>query len=140
MKHEAHVVELKEDLYSWISDAAKDATGTRSVARLDIHEHTVAELEELATYWSDRACEAIDEQRRMEDRFIAEWEEVLTDIMELTGVDRVSAIAIAAEPFVAEDEYILVMDGALNHALGIPYSYDWIRGERYGRRFYTREV
>lgn len=128
MLYEAHVVELKELIYSDISDDSKTATGCRM--RYDISQYTVAELYALAASWYRSAVSSINEEHERENECIAEWEEHLSIVQEMMHIDRVSAIAIAVEPYAAEDEDVLYDGYTLNYRLGLPYSYDWIRGER----------
>lgn len=138
--HDAHVVELKEEIYSVISDASKDATGCRM--RYDIREYTVAELWDLEDQWVRAAIEACNAEEAQLQRNITEWEEHIAEVMELCNVDRIAAIAIAVEPYVSyEVETFGQFDeGTVCWQLGLPYSYDWVRAERMKRGYRCYET
>lgn len=126
MNHDAHVIALKEDLYSFISDVSKDAQGFRH--RLDIAEYTVAQLEELCDHFiaaSER------EQAREEESYrvrIGEFEATIATSIECGAGDRETAVRWIREAH-ADDAWC-DLDECIRYALGLPWDYDLDHGDR----------
>lgn len=133
MNHEAHVIALKEDLYSFISDASKDAYGSRR--RLDISEYTVAELEELAAYYSDAAAEECRRIEREERAAEARFEKTVANLIESGAGDRATAVRWIRSAYSESD--LAYGDEYIKYSLGVSYSYDLDHGDR---DFYKRQA
>jgi hypothetical protein len=122
--HEAHVIAVKEDLYSFISDASKDATGSRR--RFNCYEMSIADLEEMAAFYSDAAVEEGERQEREYVRRIAHFEMMITSVIENGAGDRETAIRWFRD---ANKDDMYGDDSARYH-LGLPWNYDFDHGDR----------
>ena len=109
--------ELKDDLYSYISDASKDAQGFRT--RMDISGMTIEQLMVEADYWEGRVIEAIEEDRAREAEAVIEFEKLIADTIELGAADRETAIRWLK----ANDEYNEYDEGYFEYTYGLPYGY-----------------
>lgn len=133
MNHEAHVIALKEDLYSFISDASKDANGSRR--RLDISEYTVAELRDLADYYSEAAaaeCRRIEREERAAE---ARFEKTVANLIESGAGDRETAVRWIRDAYSESD--LAYGDDYIKYSLGVSYSYDLDHGDR---NYYERKA
>jgi hypothetical protein len=124
--HDGHVIALKEDLYSFISDASKDANGTRR--RLNIHEYTVAELEDLCDYYSKAAAEECAREERAHRAAEARFEKRVANLIECGAGDRATAIRWIRDAH-REDAWC-DLDECIRYALGLSWSYDLDHGDR----------
>lgn len=124
--HDAHVDLLKQDLYSYISDASKDANGSRR--RLNVQDYTVAELEDLCDYYSEQVSIAIDEDERRHAAAEAKFEENIASLIEAGAGSRETAIRWIREAH-ADDAWC-DLDECIRYALGLSWSYDLDHGDR----------
>ena len=83
-------IEYAENLYSYISDASKEANGCRY--RFDHTGMTFAQLEAECDYWSAQAQIAIDEERAMADKAVEEFKALVQQTIELGAGDEVTAL------------------------------------------------
>lgn len=125
MNHEAHVIALKEDLYSFISDASKDANGCRR--RLDISEYTVAELEELCDFYAAAASRAAEEERAREAAAEARFEKTVASLIESGAGDRATAVRWIRDAYSESD--LAYGDDYIKYSLGVSYRYDLEHGD-----------
>lgn len=117
--HDAHVQNLKDDLYQFISDVSKSATGCRM--RYDISEMSIAELEELCTYWGEASDRAVERERKEQEEAVARFEARVTNIIECGAGDRETALRWIRD---AQDEFDRMYgDEYLEYSLGLPYGY-----------------
>ena len=79
-----------EDLYSYISDASKDAQGVRF--RMDISGMTFAELEAECDYWSNQVAIAIEEEKYYADLAVAEFKALVARTIEMGARDEETAL------------------------------------------------
>jgi hypothetical protein len=113
---------LKDDLYQFISDASKDATGCR--LRLDITHMTVEELQAEADYWSARAQEACEDELARQADAIAAFEASVRSAIECGAPTRADAIRWLWEGFKASDPDMAAYGPeAFDHAHGLPYAF-----------------
>ena len=130
MDHEVNA--LRDDLHSGISDASKEANGCRY--RIDISLYTTSELMVEYEYWCKRANEAWEEQKSEEARTISEWEQNVSDVMEMCNCNRFDAIYHILDGTI--EGLGLSMDELewdpdyFNYHVGLPYRFDFIRGEQ----------
>jgi hypothetical protein len=122
--HDAHVELLKQDLYSFISDASKDANGSRR--RLNVQDYTVVELEELADYYSEQAQFEAERQEREYVRRIAHFEKMITSVIENGAGNRETAIRWFRDA--NKDSWM--GDESIRFDLGLPWDYDFDYGDR----------
>ena len=83
-------IEYAENLYSYISDASKEANGCRY--RFDHTGMTFAQLEAECDYWSAQAQIAIDEERAMADKAVEEFKALVQQTIELGAGDEATAL------------------------------------------------
>lgn len=129
--HDGHVAVLKDDLYTYISDASKDANGCRT--RLDVSEYSIAELEELCEYYSKAVAIAIDEEERSHVLAVEEFEANIANVIECGAGDRETAIRWFRDA--NKDEWY--GDESLRYKLGLPWDFDFDHGDR---DFFKREA
>jgi hypothetical protein len=129
--HEAHVIAVKEDLYSFISDASKDATGRR--VRFNAYEMSIADLEAEADYYSKAAADECDRQEAEYVRAIAHFEMMINSVIENGAGDRETAIRWFRD---ANKDDMHGDDSARYH-LGLPWNYDFDHGDR---EFFKRQA
>lgn len=79
-----------EDLYSWISDASKDAQGFRH--RMDISGMTFAELEAECEYWENQVDISIQYEKEQSDRAVKEFKALVARTIELGAKDEETAL------------------------------------------------
>lgn len=131
--HDAHVEIVKQDLYSYISDASKDAQGFRT--RFDPTQKSVAELEADCEYWSKQVEISIEEDERAHVAAIAKFNKTVANLIECGAGDRETAIRWIRD---GQDEYDRAYgDDYLKYSLGLPYTYDL---EHDDREYYTRKA
>jgi len=117
--------EYREDLYEWISDASKDATGCRM--RYDISLYSNQELLALADSWQAQAEEQMLEEAEMKVQDLITFEKLITDTIECGAGDRETAIRWLVEAMDDNDmEYGFDMF-AYRHNL--PDNYDALTGK-----------
>jgi hypothetical protein len=131
--HDGHVIALKEDLYSFISDASKDAYGSRR--RLNIHEYTVAELEELCDYYSAEAAAECERENAAQLEAEARFEKTIANLIESGAGDRETAVRWIRDA--QEDHDRAYGDDYIKYSLGLSYSYDLDHGDR---NYYERKA
>jgi hypothetical protein len=131
---DAHVELLKNDLYSAISDASKDANGFRM--RYDISDMTVAELEELCSYWFEQASAAAREEEAAMARAEAKFEETVANLIECGAGDRATAVRWIREANAHEDHWGQDED-YIKYSLGVSYRYDLDHGDH---NYYERKA
>jgi hypothetical protein len=83
-------IEYADELYSYISDVSKEATGQRS--RFDHTLMTIAELEAECDYWTRAADEAAAEEKILGSRRVEEFQALLQHTIELGAGDEVTAL------------------------------------------------
>lgn len=83
-------IEYAESLYSYISDASKEATGCRY--RFDHTEMTFAQLEAECDYWSKQVEVAIDEEKEYTDKAVEEFKALVQQTIELGAGDEATAL------------------------------------------------
>jgi len=108
----------REDLISYISDAHKDAYGTRP-RHFDFASMSLAELEALADRMEDAVVVAIEEERAREAAAIADFEAEIAKYLSLGASDRDHAIVWLLDANGLSDE---TWDDAICWALGLPYT------------------
>lgn len=124
--HDAHVDMLKQDLYSYISDASKDAQGFRT--RFDPTLKSVAELEADCDYWSKQVEISIAEDERRHVAAIEKFERTVANLIESGAGDRETAVRWIRD---AQDEFDRMYgDECLRYNLGLPWDYDFDHGDR----------
>jgi hypothetical protein len=134
--HDGHVIALKEDLYSFISDASKEANGCRR--RLNIHEYTVAELEDLADYYAKAANDEAEREEARQEYAIEKFEAAIARIIECGAGDRETAVRWFRDAHFADDEMgRMYGDERICYDLGLPFSYDLDHADR---KRYEREA
>ena len=79
-----------DELYSYISDASKEANGCRY--RFDHTGMTFAQLEAECDYWSAQAQITIDEERAMADKAVEEFKALVQQTIELGAGDEATAL------------------------------------------------
>jgi len=129
--HEAHVLCLKDDIASYISDASKDAYGSRH--RFDHTVMSITELDAMAARYSDAVVAAIDEEEAAHVRNIASFEANIATIIESGAGDRATALRWIREA--NGDDYY--GDESLRYNLNLPWDYDFDHGDR---DFFKREA
>ena len=82
--------EYAENLYSYISDASKEANGCRY--RFDHAGMTFAQLEAECDYWSKQAQITIDEERAIADQVVEEFKALVQQTIELGAGDEATAL------------------------------------------------
>ena len=117
MKHEAHVLQLKSELYQFISDASKDAYGFRS--RFDWTQRTVAELEAEADDLVVACARAFDEQEEAYHACTVAFEAKLLDLAACGAGDRSTALRWLRD---AQDEHWRDA-GSMCYLFGLRHSY-----------------
>ena len=128
-----HVVkEMREDLHSGISDVSKEATGCRF--RIDPSNYTTAELMAEYEYWCERAEAAWAEEKAREAAVVSEWEQTISATMAMCNCDRFDAVYHALdgaiESLKMSKEDIEWDPDYFCYLMGLPYRYDFIRGEQ----------
>lgn len=113
----------REDAYSYISDASKDARGFRSRDASVLY-MSLAELQGECTYWSDQVVIAIDQQAERDREAIAEFEAAITATIEAGAGDRATAVRWMRDAFGSE----LDRD-YFNWCHDLPYNYNPETGE-----------
>ena len=83
-------IEYAESLYSYISDASKEANGCRY--RFDHTGMTFAQLEAECDYWSAQAQITIDEERAIADQVVEEFKALVQQTIELGAGDEATAL------------------------------------------------
>ena len=83
-------IEYADEMYSYISDASKEANGCRY--RFDHTGMTFAQLEAECDYWSAQAQITIDEERTMADQVVEEFKALVQQTIELGAGDEVTAL------------------------------------------------
>ena len=83
-------IEYAEEMYSYISDASKEANGCRY--RFDHTGMTFAQLEDECDYWSTQAQIAIDEERAMADKAVEDFQALVQQTIELGASDEATAL------------------------------------------------
>lgn len=78
------------ELYSYISDASKDAQGFRH--RMDISGMTFAELEAECDYWSDQVVASIAYEKEESARAVEEFKALLQRTIEMGAGDEETAL------------------------------------------------
>ena len=79
-----------EDLYGYISDASKDATGRRF--RMDISGMTFAELEAECNYWEIEVEVTIRAEKLAADRAVTEFKALVTRTIWMGAKDEETAL------------------------------------------------
>jgi len=124
--HDAHVEIVKQDLYSYISDASKDAYGSRS--RLDVSEWTIAELEAECDRLSVAVGETIDREEAEHVAAEAKFEKNVANLIESGAGDRATAVRWIRD---AQDDFDKMYgDEHIKYSLGLSYTYDLDHGDR----------
>lgn len=124
--HEGHVIAVKEDLYSFISDASKDATGRR--VRFNAYEMSIADLEAQAAYYSDAAVAEGERQEAEYVATIAKFEKSIADVVANGAGNRETAIRWMREA--RESDMMYRGDESLRYELGLPWDYDFDHADR----------
>lgn len=83
-------IEYAENLYSYISDASKEANGCRY--RFDHTGMTFDQLEAECDYWSKQAQITIDEERAIADQVVEEFKALVQQTIELGAGDEATAL------------------------------------------------
>ena len=83
-------IEYAEEMYSYISDASKEAIGSRY--RFDHTGMTFAQLEAECDYWSAQAQTAIDEERAMADKAVEDFQALVQQTIDMGAGDEVTAL------------------------------------------------
>ena len=83
-------IEYADELYSYISDASKEANGCRY--RFDHTGMTFAQLEAECDYWTAQAQIAIDEERVMADRAVEEFKALVQQTIDMGAGDEATAL------------------------------------------------
>jgi hypothetical protein len=83
-------IEYADEMYSYISDASKEANGCRY--RFDHTGMTFAQLEAECDYWSAQAQIAIDEERAIADQVVKEFKALVQQTIELGAGDEATAL------------------------------------------------
>lgn len=116
-----HIVnEYRESLYSYISDASKDAQGFR--VRFDISLMTTNELVAEADYWSGRVAEAIAKEREDQAAAVADFEALVKRTMAMGAGDWATAVRWLYEA--AVDPRDPMGEDSFKYDNGLPFSYD----------------
>lgn len=115
------ILEMKQDLYSYISDAHKDAHGFR--LRLDITDHTVIQLCMIADRVERDVVEAIDREKGEQELARENLEKEIAVNIELGAGDRETAIRWIVDQYDINDlmygtEYIEFDRGLQYNSLG----------------------
>ena len=79
-----------EELYSYISDASKDAQGFRH--RMDISGMTFAQLEAECDYWSDQVAITIAYEKEEKARAVEEFKALVQRTIEMGAGDEQTAL------------------------------------------------
>ena len=80
----------KDECKTWISEMGKSATGSR--IRVDTDEHTLEELEDMCSYWSEQAKVAEEEQQQAYKKSISDFAKRIKDTCKLGAKDYRTAI------------------------------------------------
>jgi hypothetical protein len=131
--HEGHVLQLKSDMQSYISDASKDAFGSRY--RFDPFIMSVKELEDLADYYSEEVGRTIEREERAHAEAEASFESRVANLIESGAGDRATAIRWIRDAH--RDDAWCDLDECIRYALGLSWSYDLDHGDR---DFFTRKA
>lgn len=123
--HDAHVQNLKDDLYTAISDLSKSATGSRM--RYDISDMSIAELDDLVEYWGEASERACEEEREREHDAMVRFEATVMNLIECGAGDRETAVRWIRE---GQDEFDRMYgDESIRFKFGLPWSYDLDHGD-----------
>ena len=79
-----------EELYSYISDASKDAQGFRH--RMDISGMTFAQLEAECNYWSNQVAIAIEQEKEESAMAIEEFKALIQSTIEMGACNEETAL------------------------------------------------
>jgi hypothetical protein len=110
------IAELKDDLYSYISDASKDVNGVRT--RFNYKEATVEYLMAEVEYWNGRVIESIEEDRLREAAAIERFEALIAKTIDMGAKDRETAIRwlTSIDDWYRDPDYFC-------YEYGLPYGY-----------------
>lgn len=79
-----------DELYSYISDASKDAQGFR--VRFEYQDWSFAELEAECDYWSEQVAIAVERERQQEEKDLAKFKALIQHTIELGAGDEETAL------------------------------------------------
>lgn len=117
MSHvEENLNQVREDLYSFISDASKDAYGSR--VRFDCQQYTVVQLEMIVDEMVEAVGHAIELEKEQEAKAVHEFEDYMDRLITQYGAaDRLTALRWVWQ---AIDPMDL---GEVEWTYGLPYGY-----------------
>lgn len=124
--HDAHVDTLKQDLYTYISDASKDAFGCR--VRLNVAEYSIEQLEAMCEYYSNKVGEAIDREEEEHHRAMVRFEARVLNLIACGAGNRETAVRWIREAH--EADAWCDLDECIRYALGLPWNYDLDHGDQ----------
>ena len=116
------VREMREDIYDWILECSKTATGAKQ--RLDISRFSTVELERIADSWQLSADSQMDHERKMQADCRKQFEERIAEHIEMGAGDRATALRwmIQADDLEQDD------DSYCQYTWGVGYDYDLANG------------
>jgi hypothetical protein len=113
----------RSEVYNYISDASKDAVGSRF--RFDYTQFTLVQLEMKADYWAEAANEVQAQHGLDQDSAIVAFEALIAETISMGAGDRETAVRWIME---SEDDNINKGDKYINYTFNLPYSYNYHTG------------
>ena len=119
--NESEIRDMKEDIYSYISDASKDCYGHRY--RFDVNDFSVVQLMMQADKWNEMVGIVIKEEEAMQAQDIAEFEQHVNMLIEMGAGTRERALDWIRDAEFEDDFDRSMGDDYLEYKLGLPYGY-----------------